>query len=122
MGGHKGYTMNTTDERDLDQIEVSIAEATKMVEFSDALIRLQSNADWKRIITEDFFADNVVRLVNLKAAPHCQDDQNQKFVIAQIDAVGQFNQYLNAIRVQGNSARKALVQDSEERENILTQE
>lgn len=113
--------MRTEDMADLDQIELSIENAKNLIEFGDALKRLETNADYIKIITEDFFKNNALRLVKLKAAPQCQDEMNQKFINQQIDTVGHFAQYLTGIRVQGNSAKVAMERDAEERENILAE-
>lgn len=114
--------MDVTSANDLEQIELSIDNAKKLIEFKDALERLEKDPDWIKIMEEDFFKNNIIRLVKLKASPSCQDEMNQKFVTQQIDAVGQFSQYLLGIRIQGNSAKVAMERDAEERERILAEE
>ena len=98
--------MNSEDVADMGQIEISIANAKKLIEFGEALQRLESNLDYKKVIEGDFLKDNIVRLVRLKATPACQDEVNQKFIMQQIEAAGQFEQYLMSIRVQGQSANR----------------
>ena len=114
--------MKNSDVNDLESIELSIAHAKQLIEFGDALARLEQNPDYVKIIQDDFFKNNIIRLVKLKAAPQCQDEMNQGFITKQIDAVGQFEQYLTGIRIQANQAMVALEKDKEERELILGQE
>ena len=113
--------MKNEDVADLEQIEINIEAAKQLIAIDETLTRLENNKDFQAIILEDFFKTNVVRLVRLKASPQCQDDLNQKFITAQIDAVGQMHQYFTGIRIQGNSARQALERDQEELASILTE-
>ena len=114
--------MQNKDVQDLEQIELSIDRAKYMIEFGDCLTRLENNPDWKKIIGEDFFKENVIRLVKLKASPSMQSEQNQAYIDKQIDAVGHFEQYLMGIKIQSREAKAALERDMQERENILNAE
>ena len=111
--------MKNENVADLEQIELSIEHAKQLIDFGDALARLEKNPDYVKIIQDDFFKNNIIRLVKLKAAPQCQDELNQGFIAKQIDAVGQFEQYLTGIRIQSNQALVALEKDKEEREVLL---
>ncbi len=111
--------MQTSDVGDLEKIEIGIEHAKKLIEREESLNRLEKNLDFQKIMMNDFFRDNITRLVRLKASPQVQDEENQRYINGQIDAVGQLDQYFTGIRIQGNSARQALHNDSEEREAIL---
>jgi len=113
--------MKNVDVADLEKIELNIAQAKTLIEYGDALAQLEQNANYKKIIATDFFEKNIIRLVKLKAAPQVQDEKNQAYITAQINAVGHFDQYLTGIRIQSNSAKVALQRDAEERELILSE-
>jgi len=111
--------MKDANVADLEKIELNIAQAKVLVEYSDALLKLEKNPEYIKIFEEDFFKNNIIRLVKLKAAPQVQDEKNQAYIDGQINAIGQLDQYLTGIRVQGNSAKVAMERDAEERELIL---
>jgi hypothetical protein len=113
--------MNEQAASDLGQIEISIDEAKQCIEFRDRLHRLEQNEDFKAIFLEDYMNANVIRLVRVKASPTFQKEEQQNFVLKQLDAVGQLNQYLQAICTQGQAAEDSLTNDMQEREQLLSE-
>lgn len=103
-------------------IEANIAEAKKIVETGDALERLRSNRDFKRVIMEGYFEKEAIRLVHLKADPAMQSPDMQKSIIAQMDAIGSLNMFFTTVFQQASIARKAIVSDEETRDEILTED
>ena len=121
MGGHKGFTMMEPQVQDLENIEISIAEARKCIEFADRLAALEKNADFKAIILDDYLKENALRLVRVKADPSFQASEQQDFVIKQLDAIGILNQFFNTINIQAHNARMSLDNDLQERELLLAE-
>lgn len=93
---------------DIEQIERGIAQLKEQTARSDALERLLKNADFKKIISEGYFKDEAIRLVDLKADPAWQKPEQQAFVIIQIDAIGVLKGYLRTIEHTGSMAKKVL--------------
>ena len=108
-------------ERQMEEIEISMQEAKKHVERRAAVDRLRNNPDWKLVVEQGYFENEAIRLVLLKADVSMQGDKEQGDIIRQIDSIGSFREYLRAIYLQANMADKAL-QDSEQTLEELAQE
>lgn len=93
---------------DIEQIERGIAQSKAQIERSDALERLQRHADFKKIISEGYFKDEALRLIDLKADPGWQKPEQQAHVVAMIDAIGTLKGYFRSIEHTGAMARKVL--------------
>jgi len=89
-------------------IEAQVAKAKKHVELDEALTRLQSNRDFKRIITDGYFRDEAVRLVHLKASPEMQTPFAQAAIVRSIDAIGELNDFFRTIKHNADNARKEI--------------
>ena len=103
------------------EIQVSIEEARETVALNDALERLNQNADFRKVILDDYFKDNAIRLVELKAAPQAQAEQVQANIMRDIDAIGALKQHFNMLRVMAEQA-KASIDDSQETLNDMAEE
>ena len=110
-------TMNNTQlVQDLDR---SIKEAKKIVDLSEALTRLGSNRDFRKVIEEGYFEKEAVRLVHLKADPNMQTAEYQAKIVKDIDAIGSLSQFFVTIKQMANIASRALVADEETRSELL---
>jgi hypothetical protein len=93
-----------------------------LVESGDALERLKSNKDFKKLILEGFFEKEAIRLVHLKADRNMQNVDTQRSILSQMDAVGALHQYFNTILIQANQASKSIAADEEARDELLAEE
>jgi len=111
-----------SNEQELEQIEISLEMAKEKVELGEALERLQSNVDFKKVFTESYLDKYAIRLVNLKSSIRMQDDANQKYIEGQLIAIGQLNQYMAHVRSEAISAKASINADENTREEILQEE
>jgi hypothetical protein len=112
----------TEREVDLESLELSIAQAKKLIARMEALERLQQNPDFVELIEKGFMESHAIRQVMLKAHPSLQDEKQQKLLDAQIGAIGNFRQFLIAIYTEGRNAQAALEADEQTREDILAED
>lgn len=106
----------------IQAIESSIQRAKKEVDLGDALERLRNHRDFKKVILEDYFEKEAVRLVHLKSDPCMQKPEMQQSILAQMDAIGAFSQFLNTLLRRAELARKSILSDEEMREELLAEE
>ena len=106
---------------ELHLLEQSIQQSRKLVELGDSLDRLMSNRDFKKLILTGYFEQEAIRLVHLKADPNMQTEESQKAVIAQMDAIGTFNGYLQGIGQRAAMAARSLPADEETRDELLAE-
>lgn len=105
-------------ELQLAQVEREIAQADRVIELSDVLKRLESNRDFKKIVTELYFKEEAVRLVHLKADPAMQADKMQANIDRDITAIGVFAGFLREIHKNGDRARMSKADDVETRDEL----
>lgn len=108
-------------EQMIEEIELNIQEAKKIVELGDALERLISNRDFDKVFTDGYLREEAIRLVHLKGDPNLQDAESQKMILGQMDAIGNFTSYIQKVRHAANTARKAIEADEETREELLAE-
>lgn len=106
----------------IEEIELNIKEAKKLVDLGKSLDRLHSNRDFKRVIGEGFFKDEAVRLVHLKSDPAMQDADHQEAVTKQMDAIGGLVHYFRMVQHQSMLAAKAIEADEETRDELMAEE
>lgn len=105
----------------LETIELSIKHAKKSVDLMKSLDKLTRNRDFKMVVLDGFFEKEAIRLVTLKADPNMQDEDSQRAIIAQMDSIGGFRQYLSGVIQMGRMAEKAMADDQATREELLAE-
>lgn len=109
-------------QQQIEEIELNITEAKKIVAQGKALEKLLSNRDFKKIFLEGYLEKEAVRLVHLKADANMQSEESQEAILTQIDAIGSLTYYMQKIRQQAMHAEKAIEADEETRDELLAGE
>jgi len=109
-------------EQELETIEISMTQAKEKIMLADALKQLHKNSNFKKLILNKFINEQSIRLVKVKASIGMQDERNQKYIDQQINAIGQFNQFLLHVEQEGRMAESSLMADEQERELMLGEE
>ena len=78
----------------LEEIESDLKTAKELVEFGEAIKRLNSNKDFKTVILEGYLKDNAIRLVHLRADAYHQSPERQASILSQLDGIGGLNDFL----------------------------
>ena len=109
------------NEQDIEQVEISIEQAKVMIDNMKALDRLTDNKDFNKLFIEGYFKEEASRLVLLRADHNFQSDEDQKQLLAAIDAIGRFKMYCNTIMVMGRRAERDLEASEQTREELLAE-
>lgn len=112
--------MSETDEQ-IEQIEISIKQATELVDAKKSMLNLIDSPDFKKMIEIGYFEKEASRLVLLRADPNMQSAELQKTLDKQIDAVGYFRQYIGFILQMGRQAEQDIASDENTREEMLSE-
>lgn len=104
------------------EIEQNIKDNRKLIEMADALDRLKSNRDFKKVVMEGYFEKEAVRLVHVKADPEFQTPERQASIIRQIDAIGALNDYFTVVMFGGQQAKSAIESAEAVREDLIAEE
>jgi hypothetical protein len=106
----------------IQELEANIGVAKEAIELGAALERLFSNRDFKKVVLNGYFEKEAVRLVHLKSSKYCKDSDNQISIVAEIDAIGNFSNYLSSITDNAAFARKTVHADEETRDELLNED
>ena len=112
----------SSNEDQIRQIDTNLRESKEVLEFSDALARLQKNRDFQKVILQGYASQEAIRLVHLKADPNMQSADTQKSIVTQLDAIGALSQYFRTVRQQGEMARKTIAYSEEAREEMIQED
>jgi len=96
-----------SNQQDLNEINVEVDTAKKMIARSDALRRLESNPDWKLIVDDGYFRDYAVSRVMLRSNDNLPQDVRDK-LISDIDGIGAFRKFLDTVMINGEHAASGL--------------
>ena len=105
----------------IQEIELSMKRGQNLVDQGNALERLRSNKDFKKVVLDSYFEQEAIRLVHLKADSNMQTADKQASIIKQIDAIGAVTQYFQTLSQLASMARKALAADEEMRDELLAE-
>lgn len=105
----------------IQEIELSIREAQKIVDLGAAVERLANNRDFKKVVSETYFEREAIRLVHLKANPAMQTAEHQAAIEKEMSAIGAFHQYLRNLQVQAEMAKRAIADGESLREEIIAE-
>jgi len=101
---------------DIAELELNIETAKELMQQRDALLRLNDNHDFKKIIAKGYFEDEAIRLA------HCTADPNQKNhrdeIMISLQAISVLKQHLHYIIVMGNNAEQAMLEAEETLDEI----
>jgi hypothetical protein len=106
---------------EIEQIEVSIEEARKVVAKRDRVIKLIENEDFNAVIHEWYFKDEVIRLANMASDPVI-DEKYRECVNRDIHGPASLRRFLSTIIAMGNAAENEIANHEEEIENIREEE
>lgn len=99
----------TNNEEQIQEIEVSMAEAKKVLALGEALKRLQRDPDYKLVVSEEYFKEEASRLTMLTAEPNF-DEVRKANVQAAIRGIGELRQFLMIVERNAEMAREAIYQ------------
>jgi hypothetical protein len=97
--------------QDIETIELSLAHAKAMVSSKEAVLKLTSNREFKKVVLDGYFKEEASRLVLLSADPSVEKHRGE--IMLSIQGISSFNNYLQRIVRMGEIAEQE-VRDFEE--------
>jgi len=105
-------------EQQIQEIEQSIQGARITVELGNALARLHSNRDFKKVVLDGYFRDEAVRLVHLLSDPNMQTPDKQATILSDIRSIGALGSFFKTLEFRADLARKSIVFDEQTRDEL----
>lgn len=103
-------------------IDVTIKEAQAAVDMRDALLALQKNKHFTKIINEGYLVNEAAAKARTLASPALQNEQAQKEIMNALQGIGHLSQYFSVLIIRGNQAAKAIADNELYREQLLSGE
>lgn len=107
---------------DINEIDINIEQSKGLIERAEAVVRLTKNADFKNLILEGYFKEEAAKLVMLLGDYTQQDPDNQALLMNEIRAISGLSNYMRGVTMLGRQAKKALVEDSQTKEELIEEE
>ena len=95
-------------ESTIEAIEITREEAKKEVALFESFNRLRLNKDFQKIIEEEYFEKEAIRLVHLKSHPSQTDQESQKAIDNAMMGIGELRQFFSKIIQRGFQMKKTL--------------
>lgn len=105
-------------EADIASINLTIEQAQASVSLGQALERLEQNADFQRLIMQDYMREQPIRLGHLLSDPSMQDKASQKKIVTELKAIGDFTTHLRMIFRRAQMAAEAIRVNEDELASI----
>jgi hypothetical protein len=109
-------------EHQMREVEVTIEQCEAQVEQAEALERLHKNADFKKLILDEYFEKNAIRTVMMKSAGGHEGEKEQKNLDNVLIGIGQLGQYFHKIFTFGEGAARAIDENKNTREELLAED
>lgn len=106
---------------ELQQLERNIKQAQQIVDLGDALERLKSNRDFKKVVIDGYFEQEAIRLVHLMSDSNMQSPESQQAIHKQMIGVGTFRDFLQTLEVRAQMAGRAVMADEQTRDELLAE-
>lgn len=105
----------------IEQVEISIAEAKKLVERGAMVKRLSTNPDFKALVMDGYFVDEAARLAHLSSDPGLPENIRE-CVVRDLAGPGGFKRYLTTIARMADAAENEIEESRETLEELREEE
>lgn len=106
----------------IEEIELSIEEAKKMVAVRDSLYKLMNNRDWRKIIEERYLKDEAVRLTGLVGDNSPRVLEMREEIIISLQGISKFRQFLQDTIRMGDMAENSIIENEEILDDMRNEE
>lgn len=96
----------------IEDIELSIEQARRMVKLGQMAQNLAVNKDFKELVIDGYFRDEAARMTHLYADPNISEEI-RAHVHRDIVGPGAFKRYLSGIVQMGNAAAREILEAEE---------
>lgn len=102
----------------IQQVELTIEQARKVMEMGDAIARLENNDDFKKVIFDGYFVDEAARLTSLLAEPSLQAAEKQSRILHGLRGISELKQHLLTTKMMVEQFKHELDLNLEELEEL----
>lgn len=91
----------------MSQMEITLSQADEIIECSDALQRLYSNPDFKKVFLDRLLTKEPVRLTYLLAEPNMRREEQRAGVIKDLEVIAGLQSFMRELPLIADMARRA---------------
>lgn len=108
------------ENQEVRNIDIEIEQAEKMVAVRDALVRLEKNRDFRKVVSEGFLKDFALNTIAVRGRP---EFRNNPMLIEsntrKLDAMGELQEYFRNVHANGKMMEGSLVEARELRNEVM---
>lgn len=108
-------------EREIEQIELTIEEASKMARIGEKALALSTNKLFKEIVMDGYFVQEAARLALLSSDPNIPENV-RTYILRDMNGPGAFKRYLQTLVQMGNQARREVEESRETLQELMDEE
>lgn len=108
-------------QHDIEQVELTIAEAKKIVDRGKMAEKLSRNPDFKKLVMDGYFVDEAARLVHLSHDPSLPENIRNT-VLRDMAGPAAFKRYMSALVLMGQNAEREILEHEETLEELREEE
>lgn len=105
----------------IEEVEITIAEARKVVEYGAVVRRLIENPDFNKVVTEGYFVEEGARLALLYSDPSMSSEQ-ARMINNDLLGLGAFKRYIQVKLQMASSMAYEMEQQYETLEELHEEE
>jgi len=91
---------------DINQIELSIEQARKLVDRKNQIEKLTSNREFRRVILDGYFTEEAARLASIAGDP--LHEKGRDDIMLSLQAISKLRLFLHNSMIMGNMAEQEL--------------
>jgi hypothetical protein len=103
-------------EQTQEQIELETIEINHHLEMGEALLRLEQNPDFKKVILDGYFREKALASVSLLAVPQIKQQGQRPDIMEDLVATSNLQYFFQTIHNFYQGAKAPILSDEEEQE------
>jgi len=97
-------------------------EAEEIISLKNAIIKLKSNREFKKVVTVNYNEKEAARLAKALANPEMQEDIDQRILKEKLAAIGHFDSWLDTIVKMATQIEESLKEEAKEEAKAVMEE
>jgi hypothetical protein len=110
-------------QHEVRNIDIEIEQAKKSIALRDALVRLEKNRDFRKVVTEGFLKEFALNTIAVRGRPEFRNSEAlMESNTRKLDAMGELHEYFRNVKSNGLMMESALSEAQELRDEVAMEE
>lgn len=110
-------------QQEVRNIDIEIEQAKKCISLRDALVRLEKNRDFKKVVSEGFLKDFALNTIAVRGRPEFRNSEVlMESNTRKLDAMGELHEYFRNVMSNGAMMESTLAEAQDLRNEVAMEE